>query len=231
MQSWPSCGGWCSPCQHSFSSGSLCTAQACNWLSQEGRVSSICLSIYLAIWEAILMVSELLSHLSNTSCVFKAFWQDFICCLTWKLHKPAGVCEDNTRLNASPHPYTNNVCLFCCPDPGCIFSPAPPDQAVPHRAAGQTSLSLQYLSRRRDGAAQLWVCLESWLWALWWVPVSASVVMEVLCPLRSPVLCFLLLCYLELQGAKQQGYENKQQLPQRQQWAGARCGKCKTNTR
>lgn len=48
--------------------------------------------------------------------------------------------------------------------------------------------------------------------------------MEVLCPLRSPVLCFLLLCSLELQGAKQQGYENKQQgyenkqqLPQRQQ--------------
>lgn len=170
MQSWPSSGGWCPPCQqrHSFSSGSLCTAQLGNWLPQEGRVTSICLSIYLAIWGAILMVNELLSHLSNTPCVFKAFWQDFICLLTWGLHKPAGVCVDNTRLNASPHPYTSNVCLFCCTGPGWISSPAPPAQAVPHRAAGQATLSLHHLTRRRDGAAQLWVCLETCLWALWW---------------------------------------------------------------
>lgn len=163
------------------------------------------------------MVNELLSHLSNTSCIFKAFWQDFICLLTWGLHKSAGVCGGQHKIKCKPPSYTSNVCLFCCTEPGWISSPAPPAQAVLHGAAGETSLSLYHLTRRRMGQLS---CESLWRLACglcdehcggsWSVPVY---MMEVLYPLRSPVLCFLLLCYLELQGAKQQGYENKQQLP------------------
>lgn len=172
MQSWPSGGGWCPLCWqwHSFS-GLLCTAQAYNWKGE--WVPYALLLIWLFERQYWWWVS---SHLSNTSCVFKAFWQDFICLLTWGLHEPAGVCADNTRLNARAHPYTSNVCLFSALSQAGFPPPAPPAQAVPHGAAGQTSLSLHYFSRRRDGAAQLWVCLETCLWAQWtlhWVPASA----------------------------------------------------------
>lgn len=181
MQSWPSYGGWCPPCwqQHSFLAVVCCAQHRWAMGSLTGGESNFHMPfIYLAIWEAILMVNELLSHLSNTSYIFKAFWQDLICLLTWGLHKSAGVCGGQHKIKCKPPSYTSNVCLFCCTEPGWISSPAPPAQAVLHGAAGETFLSLYHLIRRRMGAAQLWVSLETCLWALWWtlwwVLVSAS---------------------------------------------------------
>lgn len=80
--------------------------------------------------------------------------------------------------------------------------PAPLDQ---EEGWGSSAVSLHFLVGSVVNTGESWA-----------VPVYVT---EVLCPLRSPVLCFLLLCYLELQGAKQQSYGNKQQLPQRQRWA------------
>lgn len=77
--------------------------------------------------------------------------------------------------------------------------PAPLDQ---EEGWGSSAVSLHFLVGSVVNTGESWA-----------VPVYVT---EVLCPLRSPVLCFLLLCYVELQGAKQQSYGNKQQLPQRQ---------------
>lgn len=60
-------------------------------LALTGEENNFHMPLYLfgyVRWEAILTISELLSHLSNTSCIFKAFWQNFIWLLTWRLINP-----------------------------------------------------------------------------------------------------------------------------------------------
>ena len=62
---------------------------------------------------------------------------------------------DNTRLKACPHSYTSNVCSAELSQAGAagdqLFSP-PTAHAVPHRAAGQTSLSVHHFWHLLDQA-------------------------------------------------------------------------------